>query len=244
MRFANQVVLVTGSSSGIGAATARLFAAEGATLVVNSVRSVEAGEELAASLPSASYVQADVGDGDARKRLIDTAVERHGRLDVLVNNAGVTEVIPHHDLEAVTEDVFRRIFEVNVLGTFELTKLALPHLKASGRGAVINISSVAGLRQVGSSIPYSVSKAAVNHMTKLLANACGPEVRVNAVAPGLIRTPWTQDWEALHDAMDSRAPLGRSGTAEEVAESAVDLAANQYVTGHVLVVDGGFSLRN
>jgi ketoreductase RED2 len=244
VRFANQVVLVTGSSSGIGAATARLFAAEGATLVVNSVRSVEAGEELAASLPAASYVQADVGDADARKRLIDTAVESHGRLDVLVNNAGVTEVIPHHDLEAVTEDVFRRIFEVNVLGTFELTKLALPHLKASGRGAVINISSVAGLRQVGSSIPYSVSKAAVNHMTKLLANACGPEVRVNAVAPGLIRTPWTQDWEALHDAMGSRAPLGRSGTVEEVAESAVDLAANQYVTGHVLVVDGGFSLRN
>jgi ketoreductase RED2 len=244
VRFADQVVLVTGSSSGIGAATARLFAAEGATVVINSARSVQAGEELAASLPSASYVQADVGDADARRRLIDTAVDRHGRLDVLVNNAGVTEVIPHHDLDAVTEDVFRRIFEVNVLGTFELTKLALPHLRASGRGAVVNISSVAGIRQVGSSIPYSVSKAAVNHLTKLLANACGPEVRVNAVAPGLIRTPWTKDWETMHDAMGSRAPLGRSGTAEEVAGAVVDLAANEYLTGHVLVIDGGFILRN
>ena len=196
-RFEGKVAVVTGSSSGIGEETARRLAAEGARVVVNSARSVEAGQAVAGAIEdaggAATYVQGDISDREQRARLIDEAVAAYGRLDVLVNNAGVTEVIPHPDLEAVTEDIFRRIYEVNVLGTFELTKLALPHLKASGSGAVVNVSSIAGLRQVGSSIPYAVSKAALNHLTELLANVVAPEVRVNAVAPGLIKTPWTED---------------------------------------------------
>lgn len=239
-----RVVLVTGSSSGIGEATARRFAAGGATVVVNSARSVEAGEALAASLPSASYVQADVADEADGARLIDTVVERHGRLDVLVNNAGVTEVIPHHDLDAVTDDVFRRILDVNVLGTWRLTRLAVPHLAAHGDGAIVNVTSIAGVRPTGSSIPYAVSKAALNHMTALVANVVGPEVRVNAVAPGLVRTPWTEDWGPLHDAMSSRAPLGRSAEADDIAQVTVDVAGSRYLTGQVVVVDGGLSLRS
>ncbi len=152
-------------------------------------------------------------------------------------------MIPHADLDAATEEVFRRILDVNLIGTFELTKLALPHLRATGDGAVVNVSSIAGLRPTGSSVPYAVSKAALNHLTVLLANVTGPTVRVNAVAPGLIRTPWTADWGPLHDMMADRAPLGRSGEPDDIAQAIVDVAANRYLTGQVIVVDGGLSLR-
>jgi ketoreductase RED2 len=241
-RFEDKVVLVTGSSSGIGEATARAFAAEGASVVVNSASSVDAGEKLASELARATYVRADVSDAEASERLIQNTIDHFGRLDVLVNNAGVTEVIPHHDLDAVTDEIFRRIFEVNVLGTFRLTKLALPHLKAHGDGAVVNVTSVAGVRPTGSSVPYAVSKAALNHLTALLAKVTGPQVRVNAVAPGLVRTPWTQDWGPVHEAMKTMAPLGRSAEPTDIAAVIVDLAASPYTTGQVVVVDGGFSL--
>jgi ketoreductase RED2 len=242
-RFTDRVVIVTGSSSGIGEATARAFDAEGAHVVVNSSTSVEAGEAVAGSLARGTYVQADVSDPAACEALVEAAVARFGRLDVLVNNAGVTEVIAHHDLDAVTDDVFRRILDVNVLGPWRLTRLAMPHLRASGDGSVVNITSVAGVRPTGSSIPYAASKAALNHITALLANVTGPEVRVNAVAPGLIRTPWTADWGFVHDAMVDRTPLQRSGEPEDVASAVVDVAASPYLTGQVVVVDGGLSLR-
>jgi ketoreductase RED2 len=247
-RFEDKVAVVTGSSSGIGEETARRLAAEGARVVVNSARSVEAGQAVVRGIEDAggvaTYVQGDISDREQRAHLVDEAVAAYGRLDVLVNNAGVTEVIPHHDLEAVTEDIFRRIYEVNVLGTFELTKLALPHLKASGSGAVVNVSSIAGVRQVGSSIPYAVSKAALNHLTELMAAVVGPEVRINAVAPGLIKTPWTEDWGPMHEAMESMAPLQRSGEPEDVAAVILDLAAAPWLTGQILVIDGGFTLRH
>jgi ketoreductase RED2 len=242
-RFEDRVVLVTGSSSGIGAATARAFAAEGARVVVNSSSSVEAGEAVAAGLDGAAYVQGDVADPAGADALVAATVERFGRLDVLVNNAGRTRVISHADLDAVTDEVFREIFEVNVFGTFRLTRAALPHLRASGDGAVVNVSSVAGVRPTGSSIPYAVSKAALNHLTALLANVTGPEVRINAVAPGLVRTPWTEGWGPLHDAMATRVPAGRSGEPEDIAAVIVDVAAARYVTGQVVVADGGMSLR-
>jgi ketoreductase RED2 len=242
-RFEGRVALVTGSSSGIGEATARAFAAEGAAVVVNSATSVEAGEAVAADLPRAVYVQADISDAPAVEALVARTVEQFGRLDVLVNNAGRTRVIAHDDLDAVTDAVFREIFETNVFGTFNLIRLAMPHLRATGEGAVVNITSIAGLRPTGSSIPYAASKAALNHLTALLANVTGPEVTVNAVAPGLIRTPWTQDWGPLHDAMATRVPAARSGEPEDVAAVVVDLAAARYVTGQVVTVDGGMGLR-
>jgi ketoreductase RED2 len=241
-RFEGKVVLVTGSSSGIGEATARAFDAEGASVVVNSASSVAAGEQVAGSLADAAYVQADVSDAGASERLVQDAVDRFGRLDVLVNNAGVTKVIPHHDLDAVTDDIFRWIFEVNVLGAFRLTKLALPHLKAQGDGAVVNVTSIAGLRPTGSSIPYAASKAALIHLTALLAKVTGPEVRVNAVAPGLVRTPWTEDWTPLHEAVEAMAPLRRSGEPADIAPVIVDVAASRYTTGQVVAVDGGVAL--
>jgi ketoreductase RED2 len=241
--FEGKVAVVTGASSGIGAATARLLAAEGASVVVNSSSSVEAGTAVASELASGSYVQADISDEDQCRRLVDETLQRWGRLDILVNNAGTTEVIPHHDLDAVTDEVFRRILDVNVLGTWYLSRAALPHLKATGDGAIVNVTSIAGVRPTGSSIPYAVSKAALNHLTLLLANVSGPEVRVNAVAPGLVATPWTADWDDLHAAVAARAPLGRSATAEDIADAIAGVLRARYLTGEVVLVDGGLSLR-
>jgi len=238
-----RVALVTGSASGIGAATARMLADAGATVVVNSVRSVEAGQAVADALPRSSYVQADVADEAQAAALVDQVVGRHGRLDLLVNNAGTTQVIPHGDLEAATPDVWRRIFDVNVIGTWQVTVAAVPHLRASGHGQVVNVSSLAGERPTGSSIPYACSKAALSHMTRLLANTLGPDLRVNAVAPGLVDTPWTADWDTVRAFVSSQAPLGRSATPEDVAEVILGLVRARYVTGEVVLVDGGLHLR-
>jgi ketoreductase RED2 len=239
--FDDKVVLVTGSSSGIGEATARAFSAAGATVVVNSRSSVADGERVAAALPKSRYVQADVSDDADVARLVATTLERHGRLDVLVNNAGTTEVIPHHDLGAAGLDVWRRIFEVNVFGTWALTVAAMDALREA-RGAVVNVSSIAGLRPTGSSIPYAASKAALNHLTVLLAKVVGPEVRVNAVAPGLVDTPWTEDWSEIRALVGALAPLKRSGQPTDVAQVVVALAAAPYVTGQVVAIDGGLTL--
>jgi ketoreductase RED2 len=241
--FAGQVALVTGSSSGIGAATARRISSLGATVAINSSTSVTAGQALAAELPGSSYVQADVSDEDQARRLISEVVDRHGRLDLLVNNAGTTQVIPHGDLEAAAPDVWRRIFDVNVIGTWQVTVAAVDHLRSSGRGQVVNVSSLAGERPTGSSIPYACSKAALSHMTRLLANTLAPDIRVNAVAPGLVDTPWTADWAVVREFVRAQAPLQRTATPEDVAEAIVGLARSTYVTGQVVLVDGGLSLR-
>jgi ketoreductase RED2 len=241
--FQGQTVLITGSSSGIGAATARLFGALGATVVINSSTSVAAGQAVAAELPDASYVQSDVADEAQAQAMVAEVVARHGRLDVLVNNAGTTQVIPHNDLEAASPDVWRRIFDINVIGTWQVTVAAVPHLRASGRGQVINVSSLAGERATGSSIPYACSKAAVSHMTRLLANTLGPDIRVNAVAPGLVDTPWTADWDFVRQFVNAQAPLQRTASPEDVAEVITGLARAAYVTGEVVLVDGGLHLR-
>lgn len=239
--LAGQVVAVTGSSSGIGAATARAFAADGAAVLVNSSRTVEAGAAVAASLPDALYVQGDITEPGVPDRLVAAALDRWGRLDTLVNNAGTTAVIPHHDLDAASVDVWRRIFEVNVFATWAMTVAAMPALREA-HGSVVNVASVAGVRPTGSSIPYAASKAALTHMTVLLAKVTGPEVRVNAVAPGLVETPWTADWDVIRQVVSEVAPLKRSGQPDDVAEVIVSLARAAYVTGQVVVIDGGLSL--
>lgn len=236
-----RVVLVTGSTSGIGAATALRFADAGDTVVFNSARSVEAGEQLASQIPGSLYVQADIAKTDDCTRLINEVLERYGQLDVLVNNAGTTKMIPHYDLEAASVDVWREIFEVNVFGTWSLSVAAMVALRAA-KGCIVNVSSVAGVRPTGSSIPYAASKAAVNHMTALLAKVVGPDVRVNAVAPGMIDTPWTANWDTIRARVSDLAPLKRTGTPSDVADVIVALASTPYVTGQVVCVDGGISL--
>ena len=238
-----RVAIVTGSTSGIGEATARRLVDLGAMVMVNSSSSVEAGNDLVAELGTATrYHRADVSSEEECIGLVDATVEAFGGLDILVNNAGYTRVIPHNDLDAVTEEVFRRIIDVNVFGTWYLSRAAVPSLKAGGDGNIVNITSIAGLTAGGSSIPYAVSKAALNHLTRLMANVLGPEIRVNAVAPGLVETPWTETWDAVHAAVAQRSPLGRSATADDCAEAVLGILRARYQTGDVVVVDGGLTL--
>ena len=238
------VAIVTGSSSGIGERTAQRLSELGASVVVNSANSVAAGQAVADALPGESlYVQADISDKEQGQALLDATIERFGQLDLLVNNAGWTTVVPHGDLDALTDEIFLKTFEVNVFGTWFLTKAAMPLLRQSADGHVVNITSVAGVRPVGSSIAYSMTKAALNQMTRLLAKSHGP-VRVNAVAPGLVATPWTSDWDALHAGVAAMAPLHRSATPDDCAEAVLALVRNKYVTGEVFVVDGGMTQIN
>jgi ketoreductase RED2 len=141
------------------------------------------------------------------------------------------------------EEIWERILHVNVLGTWNVIRASVPRLRATGDGIVLNITSLAGVRPVGSSIPYAVSKAALNHLTVLLANVLGREIRVHEIAPGLIDTPWTADWHALRARIEYTAPLRRSGTPQDVADACVGLFGASYATGQVRVVDGGVALR-
>ena len=240
--FDGRVAIVTGSSSGIGETTARRLSELGCRVVVNSATSVEAGTAVAGSLPSeALYVQADISDQEQGKALVARTIERFGRLDLLVNNAGWTTPVKHADLDALTDEILRRTFEVNVFGTWWLTRAAMPHLRRSPDPNVVMITSVAGVRPVGSSIAYAMSKAALNHLTALLAKSCGP-VRVNAVAPGLVATPLSANMPELHAAVAAAVPLHRSADPQDCADAVIALVRNAYVTGQVLVVDGGSSL--
>jgi NAD(P)-dependent dehydrogenase (short-subunit alcohol dehydrogenase family) len=233
------VALVTGSSSGIGAQVARRLAGDGYDVVVNS-RTADTGRAVADEV-GGTYLQADVSDDGQARGLIDEVATRFGRLDVLVNNAGTTERIAHVNLAAATPDIWRRLYDVNVIAPFVLVTAAEQLLRES-KGCVVNVSSLAGVKPTGSSIPYAASKAALNHTTRLLAKALGPDVRVNAVAPGLVATPWTQDWDDLHQLVTAMAPLRRVATPDDVAEAVLGLIRAAYVTGEVLVLDGGLGL--
>jgi len=237
-----RVAIVTGSSSGIGEAMARHLSLAGVDVVINSSSSTTKGQRVAEALPTDSiYIQADISNAHQCQGLVDQALKRFGRLDILVNNAGWTESVDHRDLEGLTDEIFRKTFEVNVYGTWWVTKAAMPHLRESPDGNVINVTSAAGIRPVGSSIAYAMAKASLNHLTRLLAKSHGP-VRVNAVAPGLIDTPWTADWDDVRELAASRAPAGRSGTPEDVVAAAMAVVTNPYVTGEVFIVDGGLTL--
>ncbi len=240
--LAGRVALVTGSSSGIGEEVARRLSALGASVVVNSASSVEAGKAVADSLPGPStYVQADIADQAQGQALLDATVEAFGGLDILINNAGWTTVVPHHRLDDLTDEIFDKTFQVNVYGTWWLTKGAIPLLRESDDPCVVTVTSVAGVRPMGSSIAYSMSKATLNQMTKLLAKSYGP-IRFNALAPGLVQTPWTESWDAQHARVAETAPLGRSATPDDCAEATIGLIRAKYATGQILVVDGGTTI--
>jgi len=240
-RWKGKVVLVTGSSSGIGEAVAKRFGSLGASVLINSARSVEAGQAVADSLPDARYVQADVADENQCAMLVETALKQWGRLDVLVNNAGTGPVVPHENLNDAPIELWKEIFSVNVFGTWALTVAAVPAL-AESKGSIVNVTSLAGIREVGSSVPYACSKAATNHMTELVAKVVGPDVRVNAVAPGLVDTPRSATWEASREFYRRVAPMQRGATPDEVADGVLFLAESPYMTGEIMVIDGGFGL--
>jgi len=238
----SKAIIVTGSSSGIGAAVARRLAGLGAGVIVNSATSAKAGHRIAAELGDAVYVQGDIGDPATAGALVTAATERWGRLDGLVNNAGVTIEVPMPDIAAVTAAHWEKVLRTNVIGTFLVSQAALPLLRQSGDGWIINITSLAGVRQTGSSLPYAVSKAALNHLTTILAKHADGGVRVNAVAPGLVDTPWTDGWDQQKAGVQLVAPLHRVATPEDIADACLALISTPYATGQTLVVDGGLGL--
>jgi NAD(P)-dependent dehydrogenase (short-subunit alcohol dehydrogenase family) len=241
-----RVALVTGSTSGIGAAIARMLSRSGYAVVLHSQNSADTGRAMAAEMKQAIYVQADLALEADRIRLNKEAINAWGQLDVLVNNAGISRVIPHSDLAAATSAVWQELYEVNVVAPFHLVALAESALREAARcrraGSVVNISSHAGVRPKGASIPYAASKAALNHVTRLLAVTLGPDIRVNAVAPGLVDTPLTADWTGAQELWRERSPMRRAASPDDIANAVAMLVDSDYLNGEVLLSDGGLNL--
>ena len=243
-----KVAIVTGSASGIGAATAFELARRGFAVVVNYSKSRQQAEQVVKRCPGAIAVQADVGEDAECRKLAQAALGKWGRIDALVNNAGTTKFVKHADLDGLSADDFLRIYRLNVVGPFQMVRACAPSLKAN-RGAVVNISSVAALHGTGSSIAYAASKAALNSLTYSLARVLGPEVRVNAVCPGYVDTPWQTNALGAERAERAAAhystlvPLKDYARPEDVAETIVWLIEGaRQVTGETIFVDGGMHI--
>jgi 3-oxoacyl-[acyl-carrier protein] reductase len=251
MKNERPAALVTGAATGIGRSAAVALAKHGYDVVINYSRSEEAAKLTAQQAQAAGaktlLFRCDVSD-DARVRAMLAATEKEfGRLDVLINNAGTTVDVEPRNLEAMRVEDWNRIFNVNVLGLFLVTRAAAPLLKKSPSGCIVNTCSIAGLRPSAQPLPYAASKAAVANLTKTLANALGPEIRVNAVAPGWIEGEWmkrtlAENYDGLMARRAKYTPLKRCCTEDDVAESMMSLiVSNRFVTGEIIIVDGGFS---
>src|SRR5262247_3773164 len=245
------VALVTGAARGIGRATALALAGRGYDVVINYSVSEAAAQQVAQEVQacgaSALAVRADVADETAVRQMVAAAGDAYGRIDALINNAGTTIDVPPSDLDGLDLADWDRVFAVNVRGMFCVTRACVPLLRAAPQAAVVNTASVVGLRPGPQPFPYAASKAAVVNLTRTLAYNLGPEIRVNAVAPGWLEGDWMKRMlkDKYDDLMDRRAkltPLKRVVTADDVAETMMSLiTGNRFVTGEVVVVDGGFS---
>jgi 3-oxoacyl-[acyl-carrier protein] reductase len=252
MNLGGAVAVVTGGGTGIGRAVCEHLARAGArAVVVNYSRSHADAEATAGALAALGSeglpYRASVANEDEVRAMMTETAARYGRLDVLVNNAGTTHFIAHADLDAITDEVWDDIIGVNLKGTFYCARAAAPELRRA-RGAIVNIASIAAMRAAGSSIPYGVSKAGVVQLTRGLAVALAPDVRVNAVAPGLVATRWFRQRfgdevaSAQEDRTASTTPLAEVATPDHVAQAVMALLGTDLVTGETIVVDGGRSL--
>jgi NAD(P)-dependent dehydrogenase (short-subunit alcohol dehydrogenase family) len=252
MNLQGTVAIVTGGGTGIGRAVSLELAQAGAEAVaVNYSRSANDADatvkELRAFGSKSNAIKADVADEAQARQLVEEVAGEFGRLDILVNNAGTTRFIPFADIDALNEDVWDAILDVNLKGAFWCSRAAAPYLKEA-RGAIVNIASIAALRGSGSSMPYGVSKAALAQLTRGLAVALAPDVRVNAVNPGLVATRWFREGvsreaaDAQEAAMAARTPLKRVATPADIAQVVVGLLRMDFVTGQYVVVDGGLSI--
>ncbi len=247
------VTIVTGSATGVGAAAARLLASKGCNVVINYTRSEAEAKETEAACRALGVetllCQADVSNDADCRRMVAEAFSKWGRVDGLINNAGTTQFVNHADLDGLDAADFQRIYAVNVIGPFQMTRAVVPHMKAAGRGAIVNVSSIAGVMGVGSSIAYTASKGALNTMTLSLARALGPEVRVNTICPGFIQGRWLRAglgdavYEAAKTAQERNTPLRKAGTPEDMAQAAVwFIEGADLITGEILIVDAGSHL--
>jgi 3-oxoacyl-[acyl-carrier protein] reductase len=249
MQLEGAVAIVTGGGTGIGRAVSESLARAGArAVVINYSRSRQEAEATAAALAELGCEgvphQASVADDTAVRVMVAETVSRFGRVDVLVNNAGTTRFIPMNDLDSLTDDVWREVLSVNLMGTFYCSRAAAEALKEA-HGVIVNIASIAATRASGSSLVYGVSKAAVLQLTRNLAVALAPEVRVNAVAPGLVSTRWfrvpfgEEASISQEERIASTTPLGQVATAEHIAQAVMGFLGVDHVSGETLLVDGG-----
>ncbi len=249
MELSGKAAIVTGAGTGVGRATALALAAAGCSVAVNYSRSKDAAETVADEAASlgvrAIAVQADVANDDDCRRLVETAVDAFGGLDVLINNAGTTSFIAHHDLDAVTTETWHTIMGVNLIGPFQMARAASGALKAGSGGQIVNVSSVAGVYGTGSSIPYCASKAGLNNLTVTLARVMGPEVQVNTVCPGFIDGSWLQEgfgdaFETIKQSVVDKSLLRAVCTPDDVKDAIFGfLLGSRLTTGEIVVVDGG-----
>ncbi len=255
MEIAGKAAIVTGGGTGVGRATAIDLARRGCSVMVNYSRSKTDAEQTAAEVASHGVrgvaFQADVSDDHACRKMAEAAGREFGRLDILINNAATTSFIRHDDLDAVTLEDWMKILSTNVVGAFQVTRAAKALLLNSGDGEIVNVSSVAGLGGVGSSIPYCASKAALNNMTVTLARVFAPKVRVNAVAPGFIATRWLKDglgeetYLKAKERTEQSVLLGRVLQPEDVASTILGIiTGSDLMTGQVICLDGGMLIAN
>ncbi len=253
MKLSGSVCIVTGSATGVGAACAIMLAGKGARVVVNYSRSEDEARQTLGACQAAGaealLVQGDVASDADCRRIAAAALERWGRIDGLVNNAGVTKFANPADLELLEAADFHRLLDVNVIGAFQMTRAVAPAMRKQGQGAIVNVSSNATAIGGGSSVAYTASKGALNAMTLTLARVLGPEIRVNAVSAGVIESRWLKDGvgeaalDSVRDRFSDTAVLGRVPPPEDVAEPVVWLLEGaDYITGEILMVDGGVRL--
>jgi len=245
--------IVTGGGTGVGAATAAALAARGYDVAILFSKSANEANETAALCKCegvrAITIRGDVTEDDDCKAAVEAAVAAFGRLDALINCAGATQFVPLSDLDGQNAADFQKIYAVNVIGPFQMARAAAPHMRRGGAGAIVNVSSVGSLNGNGSSYSYVTSKAALNTLTLALARNLAPEIRVNAVLPGLIETRWLkvglgdEAYQRVRDGWADAAALGKACTADDVAQTIAWLIADAaLITGQLLTVDGGFLL--
>jgi len=244
VRLKGQVALVTGGGTGIGRGISLAFAREGGLVAVNYSKSRDKAEDTVRQVRAAGgqaiALQADVSKEVEARRLVTDVVREWGRLDILVNNAGWTKRVPHPDLEGLTDEIWQRTFTVNVLGAWYCCRHAIPQMQRQGRGCIINVTSVAAFHGKGSSMAYAASKAALTSLTRSLARAFGPTVRVNALAPGMVETGFVEWPPGEYDAARREVATPDIPTVEDLGEAALYLAADaRATTGTTLFVDGG-----
>ena len=242
----NKVALVTGGGTGIGRATCFALAKRGATVAVNYSRSKADAEETVQIIHneggSAIAIRADVSKSMEVKEMVDTIVQQFGTVDLLVNNASTTRHIPLDDLEAATEEIWDDLYDVNVKGMFYCARAVAPFMKKNKQGAIVNLGSIAGQTGVGSSLPYAVSKAAVHGLTKSLAHALAPDIRVCCVVPGAVATRW---WAGREEQMKQLAPnllLRRISSPEDIAQFICAALEQEAMTGQIITIDSGQTL--
>ena len=249
----NGVAIVTGSSSGVGAACARQLAELGSHVTINYSRNEKgalATQEACLALGVETLVvKADVADDNQCRALVDATLDKWGRIDALINNAGTTKFNPHDNLEGLSRKDFLDIYAVNTVGPYQMTRAVVPAMRKGGNGSIVNVSSVAGVMGVGSSIAYAASKGALITMTLSLARALGPEVRVNCICPGFIQGDWLEQglgseaYGAAKRRIEATSPLRVASTPDQIAQGILFfITGADVVTGECLIMDGGSHL--